>query len=128
MLGEVDLCGLFSVGRGAEFWCAEGGPGLEEVCCNLAAELFRRVIAAELVNSFIVLSYIAAINSCYKGSVSLNLEEDMGVDNGNIQQEPEQAQPISTGALVSGVGCTSLISKVNAIHLVVVVVHNCGYE
>ena len=56
-----------------------------KVCCCLTAKLFRRVIAAELVDSFI-LPYIVAINSHYKGSMSLNSEEDVGIDDREIQQ------------------------------------------
>ena len=59
--------------------------GLKEACCNLTARKFRGVIAAELVGSYFVLPYIVAIDSCHKASMSLDQEEDVGIDDRDIR-------------------------------------------
>ena len=50
-------------------------------CCNLTAEHLCRATVVEIVDSFIILTYIVAIDTRYKGSMSLYLEEDVGVDD-----------------------------------------------
>ena len=49
------------------------------MCCNLTAEHLCRVIAVELVDSFIILTYVVATDTRYRGSMSLSLEEDVGI-------------------------------------------------